>query len=287
HEDITGLMKTFSKGVDAVVSIAEKEDVSPFGKVVFDGNRLIEIKEKSERGKGFVNAGIYMLSDRIFDAIERTKKRENGEYYLTDSLMGLKEVAVYKMRKYWSDIGYPWEILNATEEKIKGIKRRIEGKLEKASIHGEVIIGKGTTVKSGTYIEGPVMIGSGCEIGPNAYIRGGTVIGNNCKVGNGCEIKNSVIMDRTKVPHLSYVGDSVIDEDCNLGAGTITANLRFDRKPVKVLVKGKVEDSNRVKLGAFIGKGVQTGVNVSINPGMIISPGARIMPGETVRRNVI
>lgn len=286
HEDITGLMKTFSRAAEAAVSIAEKDDVSPFGKVIFKGAKLVGIREKSERGKGFVNAGIYMLSSRIFDAVDSTEKRENGEYYLTDSVMMLRKSVIYKMRGYWNDIGYPWDILNATEEKIKSIKRRISGKAEKVVMHGSVIIGERTIVRGGTYIEGPVVIGEDCEIGPNAYIRSGTVIGNSCKVGSGCEIKNSVIMDRTKVPHLSYIGDSVIDEDCNLGAGTITANLRFDRKPVKVMVKGELRDSNRIKLGAFIGRGVQTGVNVSINPGVVIAPGSKIMPGETVRRDI-
>ncbi|MGC8681887.1 MAG: bifunctional sugar-1-phosphate nucleotidylyltransferase/acetyltransferase [Candidatus Acidifodinimicrobium sp.] len=287
HEDIEGLVKEYVRNKpDAVMAITEKEDVKPFGSVSFEGNKLIGIKEKTEEGRGFINAGMYMLSKGIFEAIDKVERRENGEYFLTDALMKLKNVKVYKMKKLWIDVGYPWEILNATEALIKTIKTKNQGKVEKATIKGNIVVGKGTVIRSGTYIEGPVIIGERCEIGPNAYIRPNTVIGDDCKVGNACEVKNSVIMNGTKVPHLSYVGDSVIDEGCNLGAGTITANLRFDKADIKVLVKGKLENSRRKKLGAFIGAGVQTGVNVSINPGIIISPNSRILPGETIRRNV-
>ncbi len=288
HEDIRGLMNMYFKTKpDAAMSVTEKEDVKAFGKVIFRGDKLIDIKEKTEEGRGFVNTGMYVFSERIFSAVENIKRRENGEDYLTDALTKLGDVRVYKMAKPWTDVGYPWEILNATEMLIKRIKPKNEGKVERATIKGDVVIGKGTVIKSGTYIEGPVVIGENCEIGPNAYIRPNTVIGDNCKVGNACEIKNSVIMRGTKIPHLSYAGDSVIDEDCNLGAGTITANLRFDKGDIKVLVKDKLEDSKRKKLGAFIGRGVQTGINVSINPGVVISPDSRILPGETVRRNVV
>lgn len=83
---------------------------------------------------------------------------------------------------------------------------------------------------NGSYIEGPVIIGEECKIGPNCYIRPYTSIGDKCHIGNACEIKNSIIMNNSNIPHQNYVGDSIIGENCNLGAGTKIANLRFDRK---------------------------------------------------------
>lgn len=112
----------------------------------------------------------------------------------------------------------------------------------------------------------PAVIGNDCEI-KNCVIESG-VIGNECVVGEFSVVKRSVIMDKSNIPHLNYVADSVIAENCNLGAGTKIANLRFDNANVKVTIKGKRVDSGRRKLGAIIGYNVKTGINVSIYPGV-------------------
>jgi bifunctional UDP-N-acetylglucosamine pyrophosphorylase/glucosamine-1-phosphate N-acetyltransferase len=93
-------------------------------------------------------------------------------------------------------------------------------------------------------------------------------------------------MDRTHVGHLSYIGDSVIGADCNIGAGTITANLRFDDLPIKVTVKGERVDSRKRKLGAFLGDRVKTGINVSLYPGVKVGPNSWIAPHAVVSRDV-
>ncbi|MFH1450594.1 MAG: DapH/DapD/GlmU-related protein, partial [archaeon] len=143
-----------------------------------------------------------------------------------------------------------------------------------------------TLIKSGVYIEGPVMIGKNCTIGPNAFLRPYACIGNNCKVGQSVEIKNSVIMEETYVPHLSYVGDSVIGRNVNFGAGAITANLRHDNDNVKVTVKGEKVDSGLRKLGALVGDNVKFGSNVVINPGKKIGANARVWPGVVINQDI-
>ena len=105
-------------------------------------------------------------------------------------------------------------------------------------------------------------------------------------IGTSCEIKNSIVMTGTKVPHLSYVGDSIIGETCNLGAGTITANIRFDQEILKARVKGRLQDTGRKKIGAIMGDGVQTGINVSILPGVRIGSGSWIGPGTIVSKDL-
>jgi len=142
-------------------------------------------------------------------------------------------------------------------------------------VKGTVSIGKGTTVRSGSYIVGPVIIGQDCEIGPNCYIRPHTSIGDSCHIGSAVEVKNSIIMNGSKIPHHNYVGDSIIGERCNLGAGTKTANLRFDEK--EIWVAGR--DTRRRKLGAIMGDGVETGINTSINVGSMIGNNTHIGPG--------
>jgi UDP-N-acetylglucosamine diphosphorylase / glucose-1-phosphate thymidylyltransferase / UDP-N-acetylgalactosamine diphosphorylase / glucosamine-1-phosphate N-acetyltransferase / galactosamine-1-phosphate N-acetyltransferase len=92
------------------------------------------------------------------------------------------------------------------------------------------------------------------------------------------EVKNSIVMRGTKIPHLTYVGDSVIGEDCNFGAGTQVANLRFDNR--NIMING--QNSGRQKLGAIVGDKVKTGINVSINAGSVIRPDTSIAPGTTV-----
>jgi len=125
-------------------------------------------------------------------------------------------------------------------------------------------------VLPGSYIIGPAIIGENCEIGPNAYLRPSTCIGNKCKIGAAVEIKNSIIMNHTNVPHLSYVGDSVIGERCNFGAGTKVANLRLDEKEVQVVVDGRRTGSGRRKLGVIMATMSRRGSTRAIDVGTII-----------------
>lgn len=99
-------------------------------------------------------------------------------------------------------------------------------------------------------------------------------------------MKASLILDNSHVEHLSYVGDSIIGENCNLGAGTITANLRFDEDTVKMMVKSELADSGRRKLGSILGDNVKTGTGVNLMPGVKLGPNVWIGPNVTVYRDV-
>ncbi|MCK5577130.1 MAG: glucose-1-phosphate thymidylyltransferase, partial [Dehalococcoidales bacterium] len=125
---------------------------------------------------------------------------------------------------------------------------------------------------------GPVVIGRGCDIGPNCYIRPYTAIGDDCHLGAAVEVKSSIIMRGTKIPHHNYIGDSIIGENCNFGSGTKIANLRLDKKNISVAGM----DTKKRKLGAIIGDGVETGINASINVGTIIGNNTAIGPGAVV-----
>ena len=165
-------------------------------------------------------------------------------------------------------LSYSWDLLFVNEELIGGLEEdRIEGVVRNgATIDGKVIIGEGTVLLPGVYIEGNAIIGKNCKIGPNCYIRGNTHIGDNCHVGQSVEIKNSILMDNVSVGHLSYVGDSIIGERTNLGAGTTVANLRHDGKNHKSTINGKQIDTGRRKLGMLVGDDVHTGINTTIYP---------------------
>jgi bifunctional UDP-N-acetylglucosamine pyrophosphorylase/glucosamine-1-phosphate N-acetyltransferase len=170
---------------------------------------------------------------------------------------------------------------------MKNLETQIDGTVEEwVQLDGPVWVKDGARVRSGAYIEGPVVIDENSDVGPNCYIRSFTYLGKNTRIGNACEIKNSIIMDGTHAAHLSYVGDSIIGKNCNLGAGTITANLRFDKSPIEVAVKGERLNSGRRKLGIIMGDDAQTGINVSLHPGVLVGSGAWIAPGVTIQRDV-
>jgi len=265
-------------------------DPKRYGVVILNSeNRLVKIIEKVENPpSNLINAGIYKFTQDIFSHIDKIRPSIRGEYELPDAInMIADKVTVIKYNGMWMDIGRPWDLIEANKIFLEKEESRIFGLVEEnVKIKNKVIIEEGAVIKSGTYIEGPVYIGKNSVIGPYAYIRPYTVIGSNVRIGAFNEIKESVIMENTKIPHLSYVGDSVICEDVNFGAGTITANLRFDEKEVKVNIKNERVSSGRKKLGAIVGGHVRTGINVSILPGIKIGAYAWIYPGAVVDRDV-
>ena len=185
-------------------------------------------------------------------------------------------------------IRYSWDLLALNERIVGNIsENRIYGSVrEGVVIDGFVEIGEGTVLLPGVYIEGNVIIGENCKIGPNCYIRGNTSIGDKCHIGQSVEVKNSILMDGVSAGHLSYVGDSIIGENSNLGAGTVTANFRHDGKNHRSEVDGELIDTGRRKFGSIFGDDVHTGIHTSIYPGRKIWPAMMTRPGECVDRDL-
>ena len=297
EELIHRLLKSFEEHGEMVLAAVPVKDVSQYGLINSRGEKLMKVEEKPEGIGGeegnLANAGLYVFKKKeIFKAIKRTKKSCRGEYELTDAIKVLlsrgEQIRVVKgSLKEWLDIGRPWDLLEANKRVLSDIETNISGEVSgNASLIGKASISEGAEIKPGTVVEGPAFIAEGAEVGPNCVIRPYTSLGKNVKVGNGCEIKNSLVMDGTKISHLSYVGDSVIGENCNFGAGTKVANLRLDEGQIKMKVKGKLMATGRRKLGAIIGDGVKTGVNVSIMPGVKIGSSSMIGPNVVVYRDL-
>jgi len=276
----------------ATVSVIKMENPKGLGVVEIADSLVKGIIEKplSAEGERFVNIGIYAFSPEIFSTIETLEKSTRGEYEITDAIQkiiasGEKVQAVEA--DSWLPINYPWELLSASKKFIDEAPEKNKAIVEEyVKVKGKLIAGEGTLIKSGVYIEGPVIIGKNCTIGPNAFLRPYTCIGDNCKVGQAVEIKNSTIMSGTYVPHLSYVGDSVIGRNVNFGAGAITANLRHDDRNILVNVKDKPLDSGLRKLGALVGDNVKFGSNVVINPGKKVGAGALVWPGVVINNDI-
>ena len=287
-------LKGIAEANGNVLAIYEvSDDPRRYGVVICEGSNIRGIIEKpKEVITRKVNAGVYRLTKDFLRFIEAVKPSSRGEYELTDAInMAVRSginVKTYELR-YWIDVGRPWKLLELNKYLLtnKVRSRVIKGKVEDGvHIVGPVIIDEDSEVLSGTYIVGPVYIGKGATIGPNAFIRPYTVILSNSRIGFNVEVKESIIMEHVHISHQAYVGDSIVGEESNLGAGTILANLRFDNKTVRMYVKGTREDSGRRKLGAIIGAHVKTGVNVSTCPGVKIGSYSWIYPGVTVCEDV-
>ncbi len=288
------LLDFYSDHQGTIVSLTKVDHPKDFGIVTLEGNVVKSIIEKPKDPlSDLANAGIYVFTPEILDAVKRTKLSRRGEYEITDSLrLLMKDQDVYgcEFKGKWVDIGMPWDMLTANELLMGMMTNRepvIEGEVEPyATLKGYVHVGKGTIIKNGVYIEGPVVICQGAKIGPNSYLRQNVVIGKGCYIGSNVEIKNSIIMDNSNIPHHNYVGDSIIGENCNLGAGTKVANLRLNNKNVEVFLKGRKIDTGRRKLGVIMGHGVKTGINSVIDVGTVIGENAFVGPGARIRGTV-
>ena len=271
------IARILAAGPDCM-AVATSDHPEDYGVVQVEGDQVVGLQEKSPEPRGnLVNAGLYCFTPEIFSLLERVAVSPRGELELTDALAVLireGRLAACRLAS-WIDVGYPWDLLSANEQMMQDLAPSIQGVLEEGVVlKGPVSVGEGSVVRAGTCIEGPCIIGRDCRIGPHAYIRGATTIGDGCHIGHATEVKNSIVLPKTNLPHFNYLGDSVVGSGCNFGAGTKVANLRHDRAEVKV----RGISTKRKKLGAIVGDRVQTGINCSVNVGAVIGCGAQIGP---------
>ena len=151
-------------------------------------------------------------------------------------------------------------------------------------VDDRVEIESGVIIEPGALLKGPVIIGRNTEIRQGAYLRGNCLIGADCVVGHTTEMKHSIFMDGAKAGHFAYIGDSILGNGVNLGAGTKLANLKFGPGSVRIkTAEGAVLDTGRRKIGAILGDRVQTGCNSVTNPGVLLGQASLVCPNSTVR----
>ncbi len=279
QDTVKTVLSQFKKGkTAAVIGVIPVDNPESYGIIEQDAEgKVSRIVEKPAAGKApsnLANAGVYVFSQEIFDKIKQTKVSVRAEWELTDAITMLAQegktvLATQLSKNDWFDVGRPWDLLDANDWALKRMDHKVLGTVEQgAHLIGPISLAESARVRSGAYIEGPVFIDEEADVGPNCFIRSGTSIGKKVRVGNACEIKNSILMDGTHVGHLSYVGDSILGEKCNLGAGTIMANYRFDSGSIKMMVKDQVVNTGRRKLGAVLGDNVKTGIKSLFMPGV-------------------
>jgi len=258
-------------------------------------DELIRIHEKPGEGNepsNLVNIVIHLHKNTktLFDYLEKTKSTRDDVYEraLTDMVKDKRKIKVVKYKGFWQAIKYPWDIFKVTKYFLDSITRKfsLNTKISKsAMIYGNVIIEDGVKILENVVIRGPCYIGKNSVIGNNVLIWNYSHIGDNCVIGYSTEMKHSYVGDNCWF-HISYVGDSIISNNCSFGAGTITANFRFDEKAIKVNIQGKRSNSHMDKLGVIIGSDCKTGINSCLMPGIRVGPNSIVGPGVTLLKDL-
>ncbi len=262
---------------ESAVLAKKVQNPERFGVLETENDLVKNIEEKPKNPVScIVSTMFFIFNKRIIEEAKKITPNKKGEIDLSDAVK--EYVQKEKMncviaKDYWHPLAYPWDLLsgmNLLFSKIDGMRPEIYHPLIDGGTHVEpgpkIILGKNTRIKSGTVIEGNLFAGENCVIGPHAYLRGNVCLGNNCHVGRA-EIKNSILFDYVKAHHTCEILDSIIGQNCNIAAQTVTANKRVDDRNVKSEYEGTLVDTGLRKFGTVMGDESQTTCGTVINPG--------------------
>ena len=185
-------------------------------------------------------------------------------------------------KDYLSQFTYPWEALKGIKDFILQLGPTLDPE-EYEELSENVWVHKTAKVFPSAYIGSPCIIGPETEVRHCAFIRGSALVGTKCVVGNSVELKNVILFDNVQVPHYNYVGDSILGHYSHMGAGSITSNVKADKKLVIVKNGDEKIETGIKKFGAMLGDHVEVGCNAVLNPGTVIGRNSNIYPTSCVR----
>ena len=239
QKSISKFVKNFEESnYDASILLCEVDNPSRFGIADVKDKKIIKIMEKPKNPPtNLAVTGIYFLTTKIFDIIDRLKPSGRNELEITDALQMLLEekhnISYNVITDYWKDTGTPEDIIQANSQVLKNMQSDFHGKKENgASISGKLIVGEGSLIKTGSSITGPVIIGKNCVIGPNTTIGPNTSIGNN-SILSDCDVENSIIMSGCKIECNAKIRQSIISTNSH-----ISQNKKTDKECVFLLGEG-------------------------------------------------
>jgi bifunctional N-acetylglucosamine-1-phosphate-uridyltransferase/glucosamine-1-phosphate-acetyltransferase GlmU-like protein len=222
----------------------------------------------------------------VWEALVELKSYLTGR--LAPNVTDLSGSMLLKTHVLWNgeiiEQGFEIEPGEATKGKLKVFRKGDE--LVGASVlyagailfDSNISVGEGTVVEPGALLMGPAIIGNNTEIRQGAYVRGNCLIGNRCVVGHTTEVKTSIMLDGAKAGHFAYIGDSILGNDVNLGAGTKLANLKIVDVEMKLKIEGQMYKTGLKKLGAILGDNVETGCNSVTSPGTLLGKASLVYP---------
>ena len=188
-------------------------------------------------------------------------------------------------KNIFDGLTYPWEALPKIADFIIELGNTLSED-EYTKIGDDVWVAKSATVAPTAYIKGPAIIGKNAEIRHCAFIRGKAIVGEGAVVGNSTELKNVILFNKVQVPHYNYVGDSILGYKAHMGAGSITSNVKSDKKLVVVKNDTEKIETGLKKFGAMIGDNVEVGYSSNLNPGYKKKKNTNIYPLSSVRKVV-
>ncbi len=273
-------LQSFALHNDPTAAICLTRSGEKYGNVYLGQDmKITKIVEKPKRRAGlgnYVLAGVFVLPVTFFDCLGKSKG--NMETALK-TVIKKETLRAAIWEDDWLDMAYPWDILTANrmimdQWSAAAIHESVE--LHETIIKGPVHISEGAEIRAGAVLEGPAYIGPGSFIGHNVLVRPYTSVGARSVIGHGAELKNCVIFPKTVVGRLSFIGDSVVGEGVDIGAGTMTINRTIDKKEVKVKVDRLFVNPGLTKLGAFIGDGAVIGASNILDAGVTVEAGVMI-----------
>lgn len=266
-----------------------------FGVMRFENEKLIGVTEKPPRGEEpsqIAVVGVYYFSPEIFHYI-RTTPATNSDDQLERAYQNLIDAGkgtYVRYRGFFESYKYPWNLLTINDLLLsKVVDRQYINRSAQISdlavITGNVVIEENVRIFENAVIRGPAFIGKDTIIGNNTLVWGGCSLGRGCVIGFGSEVKN-VVFGQNVWTHRAYVGDSIVSDNCSFGAGTVTANWRFDDQNITVNIKGDHLDTGLNKFGVIMAEGCRTGSNSVLLPGVKIGPNSIVGPGVTLAEDL-
>ncbi|WP_132057788.1 sugar phosphate nucleotidyltransferase [Halorussus amylolyticus] len=264
-------------GASTMLAVTERADVSHYGAVVTEGDRVTDLVEKPDTDEyRLLNAGVYAFDASIFDAVEETP-RVQGELALTDTLVRLIDrdstVRGVTTEGLWVDATYPWDLLDVARELLLG------GRVTEPERADSVWVADSATVHDDATLQGPVVVGPDSEVRPGAVVGPFAAVGRNATVGANAVISRSVLDTDTRVGPNSTLLDCVTGQGVALGA-----NATVSGGPGDVRVEDRVFEDQ--PLGALLADRVRADGAVSFDPGTLVGPGARLHTGVSVSENI-
>lgn len=289
---LSGIL-SLARGADAVLVGCPTDRPHEYGIVKIEHNRALDLVEKPPAGTESSRtrlAGIYLLTKRFFDCYRRGREHP---YAFEDTLRLLMREGTVRMAQLGHELPtlkYPWDLLGVVQllmnEKISHTVSAPSAQIHpSAIIEGPVWIGEHVKILEHAVIKGPCYIGDHCVIGTGSLVREYSNIEAHTVIGAHAEVARS-LFQRNCTTHSGYFGDSIFDEGVKIGAGTVTANVRNDRREIRPIVKGQRIETGLKKLGAIVGRETHMGIATMLMPGVLVGPRCEIGPGSLVRKNL-
>ncbi len=274
---IEGAINLFKeKNPDCVIVGVEVKNPEEYGVLLVENGRLkciVEKPKKEEVTSNLINAGIYVFSPAIFKTLNKIGYSPRGERELTDAITMLSKkgsVLVFDGGGgWWFDIGRPWDYLDANRFFLKKIRRSVKGYV-KGYLEGEVFVGENAVIMPGAVILGPSYIGSNSVIGPNSVVGPYTYIGKGVSIGSLTSISSSIIMDYSEIGSGTIIDESIIGEKVKIGNNVLIKSTVSSDETIKTIIKNRIIDSRRKRLGAIIGDRCVIDDRVILYPGTSI-----------------